>query len=360
MTFCIYACVVTFAKLYHITVDSTTIEKNLTSMPNKLDKMTNLDFMTVENTFLSFNNNLGTNYLGTMSPAKPNCFQQAYRCTNETDCDCTKICSSDKVEKHRVWDEDVVFFGDVKLPPGLYCVPRKETRCKKNVSALLYTNGFWKCHCLYPQFFSGKDCSDFVACKYIRSSNEMDGKEGNLDGIEGNLEGKEGKLWDELANREIEADDFHYRDLYETISQKPRYRCICNGTDANGNQLVFLPQLPLHCFVDYCKNNVRNSSVPGYDGLRNLCDCGDYAITRQKNSVPNDTTSPCTTCVPSAIDRHSFRFNLPCFNERSDLRDLVSRQYPCPTYTDPKVACNYGKIEVENANVFDTELTFTK
>jgi len=333
MTFCIYACVVTFAKLYHVTVDSSsTIEKNLTSMPNKLDKMANLDFMTVENTFL-LNNNLGT-----MSPAKPNCFQQAYRCTNETDCDCAKICASDQVEKHRVWDEDVVFFGDVKLPPGLYCVPKKETRCKKNVSALLYTNGFWKCHCLYPQFFSGKECSDFVACKYIRE-------------MEGNLEGKEGKLWDELANREIEADDFHYRDLYETVSQKPRYRCICNGKDANGNQLVFLPQLPLHCFVDYCKNNVRNSSVPGYYSLRNRCDCGDYAITRQKHSVPNDATSPCTTCAPSVLNRHAFRFHLPCFNEQTDLHDPVSRQYPCPTYTDPKVACNYGTMEVENTNV---------
>lgn len=321
VTLLIYLCLVAFVTAYNLRVDGEIrYGQKLESLPRTIPKIYEQEFLTVDNP--------SQRTIQTTT----NCFERPYRCSDETNCDCTKICLDSNVEELFIWDDDEVFFNYTKLPPGLYCVPKLKTRCKRYTSSLIYNEGAWKCHCTYPQIFSGETCSTLVACKIPEIRNN-----------------KNVTLWDNLTDSEVTM--YERVNFYEFLpgTSKSRYSCKCDAEDNNGNPLIFLPELPLNCFVDYCKNNILRSSAPGFDRDEKCCDCGNYEVTRQKHLVFGDESSPCTNCI-NTVDKNekSFTFHIPCFNVRSNVSDLVSNEYPCADYENPKETCNYGTLYLDN------------
>lgn len=248
---------------------------------------------------------------------RTNCYDKAFKCESRY-CDCPKLCKSNNFELTEIYDYQRVIYKKQFLQPGFYCLPKVTNKCKRFVSSLVYTGSNWACLCKYPNVFAGDNCASLVAC------------------LMPNVASTNTALWDYKLN---ERTDLHKdNDYYELLPNgKFRFRCVC-GKDDKDNGLILFDDIPFNCFVDKCKGNIPRSSVKGFDDKLMCCNCGDYNVTRQKNSIANDVTSPCTTCYNSYSDKRLTLSGL-CYNINSHRFDPEFNFYPSVNYFDPVSNC---------------------
>jgi hypothetical protein len=261
------------------------------------------------------------------------CANKPYWCPDGAECNCRQICDSENAELLSVEEDDSVVFMGEKLTAGRYCVPGSLRHCWKSASRLVFDGTKWTCSCTHPTIFEGENCSNLVACQlpFLKTNN------GNV-------------LWDYLTDRPV--DKYSDRDFYEKLQPEEdgrmRYRCMCGGKDDYDNPLLTLPEMPLHCFVDYCKSSVVRSAVPGFDYETGACDCGDFNLTRQKHEITDDPSSQCTSCY-TRYERgnDTLRLKLPCYNRLSLVGSKIPDYYPCTNYASARSDCSIATIQMK-------------
>jgi len=240
---------------------------------------------------------------------------EPYRCKDENNCDCQKICHSRNTEKIVVRDEDYVIMDDVKLEPGWYCVPkmRKDLKCLRGVSKTIFSENGWQCLCLYPHIFNGVNCSNRVAC--VASFTE---DEENLKNF----------ILDTKTRKKI--NNYAAIDFYEKLEDNFRYSCSCKGKDIYGNLTKAVPFYPFACVSDVCLRITPKSTAPGLDFVNSKCNCGDFDLTRQKNL--NGPQTPCTSCF-SEYKSNILKHNVMCFNQFSSVGEILELP-PCVSLSE--------------------------
>lgn len=254
------------------------------------------------------------------------CSHKPFAC-KDSNCDCTKICRSKKFELIEI--EDDVIYNGIKLKPGRYCLNKnKKNNCLAYTSISIFykESNSWYCLCKYPQIFNGKFCSEFVACKIPYKTTDT-------------------LLWDYKTNEKIDIFNLKNYDFNELIpgTRRFRYRCKCDGFDFMGNKVIKFDFEPFKCFSDPCKDNVRFSSVPGFNDELMECDCGEFEKTRQKNVTPNNKQSYCSPCFTNVKD-DVVTIPTRCFNDFNNPTDYEYNFYPCVNFKIHVNNCALGKI----------------
>lgn len=312
------------------------------SLKNKIKRKLNYD--TVDRYLKPFENdsNIPNPEINDQRLVRP-CIDRAVKC-DSADCDCSAFCSDPElVEKVHVFSEDEFYFKHFRLSEGTYCLPKgsHDVPCRKNLGSLVYSDrDRWVCLCRFPEIFNGSDCSDLVACK----NSDVGENFGN-------------DLWDTVNDAKVDVYDVSSfggggngrpLDFYERKEDgSPRFTCKCGGLDNSMNRMVKIPELHLQCFVDRCKAGTHNSSVPGYDLSSGECDCGDDAVTRQKNVVAFDRRSPCTACHNRYSKEEGLaRFYIPCFVRSTPVDAPEAQRYPCLRFHESNNFCDTGTIRM--------------
>jgi hypothetical protein len=200
-------------------------------------------------------------------------------------------------------------------------------KCLSGVSTTIYIDNDWRCMCKYPSIFSGKYCSDFIACKVAFQESKS-------------------LLWDFKNNEKVNLRNLK-QNFYELLpdTKEYRFRCKCDGIDNMGNKMIGFDFSPFECFQDPCKNNTPFSSVEGYNSESMECDCGNYQVTRQKNILENDRLTPCTPCYNS-FDKNEIQFMAHCYNNLTNVTDFEYNFYPCANFEIPVNNCTVGRLTV--------------
>lgn len=170
-----------------------------------------------------------------------------------------------------------VYFEGEKVPPGQWCLPpgKTEVACGPATGRAVYDlEGGWKCVCLYPDVYGGKDCTVPLACKVPDAPEDID-QSGNV-----------------LINRETGA----VYDITSTSTTpydtdalgRPLYVCRCDSSKTK--KFVRLPNDPYRCHLDPCS---EDSEIPFWNTEQGKCDCTAGGAVNNEYAYSNVTR----TCV---------------------------------------------------------------
>lgn len=199
------------------------------------------------------------------------------RCDTLTKCDpgvrCA-MCGSDYECTPIGAEENVVFKGQ-KVPAGLWCLPKgkRNLKCGTFTGRAIWTkNRGWQCACLYPDLFSGADCTEQIACRLP----------GEHDTTSKLVDKTTGHVWDPSAI------DFNPRGKtpYDKggNDDEALYQCQCTDTLA-----TLLPGDPYRCHKDPCTST---HSIAMWDPVALKCDCTTKGTTANQYAYSN-TTKQC-------------------------------------------------------------------
>lgn len=247
--------------------------------------------------------------LNLQKPPSESCDRHYFEVSDPTT-DCASLCKNPEYGFHAVTDRENFFVDGVKLRPGNYCF-KNQRFCDKHKSNILLGADGWECSCRFPEFFSGRQCS-------TKRRKCVD-------------------VIDSTTNKKV-PDDADV-DFYERLpGGGNRFRCSC------GKGTVAHPDVPYECFVDGCLGGLRNSSAPGVDWHRGVCDCGDFNETRQRNVDPKDPKSRCSSCFAQRTEPGVLRQPYSCFNPELDDVYKLRDHYPCIPLSNPS---NCGTFDIK-------------
>lgn len=200
------------------------------------------------------------------------------KCT--TSIDCQTRCGTDY--ECRQLDQDVEFNGHLLSANESYCLPKDVANvgCKAGVSRVIVSYNellqrfSYKCKCLFPEFFSGYACDQFVACR-----NPWDAS--TTAPLVDSVDGSTVDLSDANTLRRI---NFHERVTNsDTGISYARYHCGCKKLSNTLTSAIH----PLRCMLDPCFPLTTGYTLAtGWkDGAAATkpemnCDCGDAEETR--------------------------------------------------------------------------------
>lgn len=213
------------------------------------------------------------------APFWPKNVKQVPNCANlvpkkcENSVDCQQQCGPDY--ECLTLDQDVEFNGVLLNANERYCMPKaiKNVGCKIGVSRIVVSYNqildqiVYRCKCLYPEFFSGYDCSDYVACRDPKDSQRV------------------ARLRDRVTDTYVNLDSVQVLkkiNLHEKIEGNVgRYYCACKDLDSTLTSAIY----PLKCLRDPCfPQTIGSTAAEGWkdnDTNPNMnCNCGDSEHTR--------------------------------------------------------------------------------
>lgn len=239
---------------------------------------------------------------------------------------------------------DNYIFNDTKVPPGDYCLPKKNgTECNRYTGRWVWTSSkdgsqTWKCECLYPQLFGNDedkgitDCTQKKACQHP----SVDGDNGNLVGNKGIPNKLEGKIWDPV-NGEGDADVLMVNPYTTDNEGNPYFSCVCKCP------LTALPLTPYACHLDQCWLNQKTPGViidPNNGKV--TCDClrGNGGVNIPEGTLEGTCFMPSTYCVGGGWDPDkkmcrctSGKTSVKCGNDQYGLvgeNDINGNEILCP------------------------------
>lgn len=217
-------------------------------------------------------------------------------------------------------DKKVYYLG-TKLEPGKsFCLPKESQNaiqsCGTYTGKVVWTSTAkgqeWDCQCLYPDFFSGKQCLDQKGC--------ID-KNGLHDLIDNN-----GKKWDP-TNSPLGTP-------YDRDSKgNPVYKCNC----------MTYKNDPYTCHSDMCLGGFSNSDAAKFDIDSMSCKCDNntttksnisgycYPYANRENCQPHPLTGLCTYGLNNAIDTDHYFFQR---NNKKLLTYLKEKNIVLIDFTD--------------------------
>lgn len=184
----------------------------------------------------------------------------------------------DNFECVTVDSDDNYIFNDTKVPPGDYCLPKKNgTECNRYTGRWVWTSSedgsqTWKCECLYPQLF-GND-GDITDCTLKKACQNplVDGSGNKLVGNSGKSipENLRGKVWDPV---EGDADVLMVNPYTTDNEGNPYFSCVCKCDSNSGKCTTTLPLSPYTCHIDQCWLNQQISGVSVDPNGKVTCNC---------------------------------------------------------------------------------------
>ena len=187
--------------------------------------------------------------------------------------DCTSLCASKQGESnynyscYRVTHPNTYYLGS-KLEVGKsYCLPNISeinniNDCGTYTGRIVWSKNSdnslsWKCQCLYPDIFSGSNCTKQIACK-MEYTDGVIAKESVAV-----LQDKGENVWS--GNSAPPADS---KTPYDSLPDgTPRFKCSCQPGfySTNGD--------PFTCNEDICYEGSSHSDVAKFDLDTNKCVC---------------------------------------------------------------------------------------
>ena len=189
--------------------------------------------------------------------------------------DCSTLCAAKQGQSnynyscHTVKHPNTYYLGSKLEVEKSYCLPNISeindiSDCGTYTGRIVWSKNpdntlSWKCQCLYPDIFSGSNCTEQVACVM----NYMDGviPKKNI----GVLKDKDGNVWSGT-----DAPPGNSKTPYDTLPDgTPRFKCSCgdNGGFYSTNDD------PFTCNEDICLSGDGHSDVASFDTKTNKCIC---------------------------------------------------------------------------------------
>lgn len=181
--------------------------------------------------------------------------------------DCVSKCGSQNYSCHIVDHPNTYYLGS-KLEVGkTYCLPKIEqlkdiSGCGTYTGRIVWSKNpdgtlGWQCQCLYPDLFSGSDCTTQKACQYTDNT-------GNI--LKGNLVDKDNNIWWSDVPGYNNAPPSNSTP-YDTKDGKPLYKCSCPKG-------LYSTELdPFVCNQDLCYGGYGTTDVASFDLTTNQCVC---------------------------------------------------------------------------------------
>jgi len=178
--------------------------------------------------------------------------------TNLTACDGPGICSTCGQENFECVDvltDTQYVLNNIKVPKGQWCLPKKLNQsCGTYTGKWVWSSGncpsgtqCWKCECLYPDLYDGKDCMVQKACLNHSPHATIDQTNHILTGT---TDGPySGVKWD--PNKVEDSSVLTVNPYTSTDDGKPWFKCHCSVND-DSTSYINLPDDPYTCHIDPC------------------------------------------------------------------------------------------------------------
>lgn len=238
------------------------------------------------------------------------------------DSDCVRLCANSTASAITVRPGETYVNDSSVLRTGVHCVLGEPPQCNMRTSYAMMTVNSITCRSKFPRLVGGPYGTTVVAC-----NNRLYNDQRNV-------------LWDRRYQRPFDPLTTVITDETERLPDgKRRFGCKFNGLDDRGNRYIRHPLDRYHPIRNICARNVYRAhpSVKTKFDLANgrvICDCGDPAVTRVRNLVPGDESTPCVnvqrTVRDDTKDRKVLTLPYNCFTMFSTLDD-VGRYMPCPS-----------------------------
>lgn len=238
------------------------------------------------------------------------------------DADCVRLCANSSASAIRVRPGETYVNDSSVLRTGVHCVLGEPPQCNMRTSYAMMTVNSITCRSKFPRLVGGPFGTTVVAC-----NNRLYNDQRNV-------------LWDRRYQRPFDPLSTVVTDEDELLADgKPRFSCVFNGLDDRGNRYVRHPVERYHPTRNWCARHIYRAH-PSVTTRYNLnkgtavCDCGDPKVTRVRNMIPDDPSSPCVdiqrTVKQDVKDRKILTLPYNCFTLFSTLDD-VGRYLPCPS-----------------------------
>lgn len=182
--------------------------------------------------------------------------------------DCVSKCGSQNYSCHVVEHPNTYYLGSKLEVNKSYCLPKIEQLkdikgCGTYTGRIVWTKSpdgtlGWQCQCLYPDLFSGSDCTKQIGCQYTDNNGQISTSD---------LKDKDGNIWwsDKTG---YDSPPPSNTTPYDTNNDgTPIYKCSCPSglysTDLD----------PFSCNQDLCYGGYGTSNVAHFDLSTNQCVC---------------------------------------------------------------------------------------
>lgn len=197
------------------------------------------------------------------------CNTKLVSCNNENDC--SNQCGSD-YECSIIEKDDNIVYNNIKVGEGKWCLPKNRLKgCGKYTGRTVWSadeqGQKWKCECLYPSLFTGKYCTDNIACKDT-SNNAL-----NINQSNNVLVNKDGEIYD--PNLPNFTPPNGVSNPYSVDKDgNPIYSCSC-GRGSNNKRFVKYNNDPYKCHLDPC---TIDHSSNFWDSANQTCICDEGSV----------------------------------------------------------------------------------
>lgn len=197
-------------------------------------------------------------------------------CTNPNDCksSCKNKDGKSYYSCQEITHQNTYYLG-TKLEVGKsYCLPNISqfndiSNCGSYTGRIVWAKNpdgtmSWQCQCLYPDLFTGSDCTKQIACK--------------MDYVETGIpKSTFGSLVDSKNNKIIFSKDAPPGDAktpYDLDTDgNPRFKCKCSFNDNNYSGFYTTNNDPFTCNQDLCASGVSTEDDAKFDQTSNKCVC---------------------------------------------------------------------------------------
>ncbi|QEI03637.1 PIF-2 [Rachiplusia nu nucleopolyhedrovirus] len=276
--------------------------------------------------------------LGTINEGESKCLSVPIYVGSENtpNFDCTVLCDNPAAAYFFVGEYDRFVVNGQLLTRGGYCTTNSIPRnCNRETSVVLHSLNQWSCIAEDPRYFAGPE--NMVQIAGRQHANRIAPGQ-----INRNI------LFDRLLGMEVDVSRNTFRQSWdETLpnSNERRFVVQCNALDDHNNRMFLNPLNPLECLPNICTNvsNVHPDVKPDFE--KNICDCGDFNVTRVRNIDPGDPTSICASVINTFNrDLMSHQVRVECSN-----MDLLISKYNRNNLLCPPTIFNQN---TDNAFVF--------
>jgi hypothetical protein len=217
---------------------------------------------------------------------KQNCLASIKPC--ETTYDCSSCGSG--YECSEVKKGQSVIINGKQLGEGKWCTPEKskEFGCGLYTGRAIWSDQLgqqgWKCVCLYPELFGGKDCLTQYACKDINQPLEDQSTEyGNY------LVNSKGQRWDPSDLDFYPPDGLSpYATEIKDGERVPVFTCKCDSVKP-GVKYISLPNDLYRCHADPC---TKDKGTQFWDPVAQECNC-PYNFVKSNDGVCRSMADVC-------------------------------------------------------------------
>lgn len=214
------------------------------------------------------------------------CWKSLQKCSTTADC---ADCGLDYECKTIGEGDPDHYFNGMTIPKGQpYCLPKNDTKieCNGFSGRWLWSadpeycsqhtetkkSQCWKCECIYPGIYGGKNCGELQACQnYTEISGKELRPENKLVSTDFAPKNIQGQTWD--PQNKSDTDVLRYTPYAKDKFNNPFFSCKCNSTK---NNIFFsnLPDDPYNCHLDPCYANMGYNR-PGLICSGEECHCKD-------------------------------------------------------------------------------------